>query len=60
MELKEVIGIIEYVRENDRERDEEDPLIEIRHLLLYILYELKTINSDPNENNEEGHEKTPF
>lgn len=60
MELKEAIGIIDYVRESDREIYEENQFIEIRNLLSEILYELKILNYDQNKVFEESKEDLPF
>ncbi|MCQ2211754.1 MAG: hypothetical protein MJZ34_15840 [Paludibacteraceae bacterium] len=49
MELKEAIGIIEYVRENEREFIEENLFCEMKNLLVEILYELKTLNTKNND-----------
>lgn len=60
MEVKEAIGIIEYVRECDREFYEENQIIEIRNLLSEILYELKTLNIERKDISEEQNEDLPF
>lgn len=60
MELKEAIGMINYIRECDREFYEENQLTEIRNLLAEILYELKAFNADRNDRCEEQNEELPF
>lgn len=60
MELKEAIGMINYVRECDREFYEENQITEIRNLLAEILYELKTLNADHKVVCEELEEDLPF
>lgn len=60
MELKETIGMINYIRECDREFYEENQITEIRNLLAEILYELKTLNADHKVVCEELEEDLPF
>lgn len=60
MELKEAIGMINYVRECDREFYEENQITEIRNLLAEILYELKVLNADHKVVCEELEEDLPF
>lgn len=60
MELKEAIGMINYVRECDREFYEENQITEIRNLLAEILYELKTLNAGHKVVCEELEKDLPF
>lgn len=60
MELKETIGMINYIRECDREFYEENQITEIRNLLAEILYELKVLNADRKDVCEDPEEDLPF
>lgn len=60
MELKEAIGMINYIRECDREFYEENQITEIRNLLAEILYELKVLNADHKVVCEGLEEDLPF
>ncbi|MGN0734449.1 MAG: hypothetical protein ACI4LP_01385 [Anaerovoracaceae bacterium] len=44
MELKEAIGIVEYIRENEYRDCESEQFMEIRNILMEILFEMKAMN----------------
>lgn len=61
MELKEAIGIVEYMRENVQENLENEQLTEIRNLLMEILFEMREMNGKTkNEGYEIQSEDLPF
>ncbi|MGN0385042.1 MAG: hypothetical protein ACI4EX_04090 [Lachnospiraceae bacterium] len=61
MELKEAIGIVEYMRENVQENLENEQLTEIRDLLMEILFEMREMNGKTeNKGYEVPTEDLPF